>query len=185
MKKVGDIEITLACIAILWGVYFAGIIFPLDLQRHGIIPRRTIGLWGVIFAPFLHAGWRHLLSNTIALTPLLFFSLAFSRKLTLRAIIWISLLGGGATWLLGEPNTVHIGASGIIFGLIGFLLMIGIFRRELTALAISIAVAFYYGWALSALFQVLPGVSWSGHFFGFMGGVSAAWLTRRVPKGKR
>lgn len=182
MRTSENLEITLSCVAFLWAVYFVGMFLPLDLQSHGIRPRSVSGLQGLIFSPFLHAGWRHLLSNTLALAALLFFSLTFSRKLTLRAVIWIALLGGGATWLFGKPNTIHIGASGIIFGLIGYLMTIGIFRGELMALVISIAIAFYYGWALFSLFQVLPGVSWAGHFFGFLGGVSAAWLTRKTPK---
>lgn len=185
MKSGENVEITLSCIAFLWVVYLAGVFLPLDLQSHGIRPRSVSGLQGLIFSPFLHAGWRHLLSNTLALAVLLFFSLSFSRKLTFRAVIWIALLGGGATWLFGQPNTIHIGASGIIFGLIGYLMTIGLFRGELMALGISIAIAFYYGWALFSLFQVMPGVSWAGHFFGFLGGVSAAWLTRKTPKGGR
>ncbi|MFZ0932234.1 MAG: rhomboid family intramembrane serine protease [Syntrophobacteraceae bacterium] len=174
----GNVEIAAICVALLWGVFFLNLILPFDLRNYGIRPRSISGLPGILFAPFLHAGVRHLISNSLALAPLLFFSLEYSRKLTVEAVIFIALIGGGGIWLFGKSHTVHIGASGIIFGLIGYLLAIGLFRRELLALVVSIAVASYYGWALSSLFVVLRGVSWTGHFFGFAAGVFAAWLTR-------
>jgi membrane associated rhomboid family serine protease len=172
-------EIALICVALLWGIFLLNLILPFDLRNYGIRPRSISGLPGLLFAPFLHTGVRHLISNSLALAPLLFVSLAYSRKLTLEAVIVIALIGGGGIWLFGKSHTVHIGASGIIFGLIGYLLAVGLFRRELLALIVSIAVASYYGWALFSLFVVLPGVSWTGHFFGFAAGVFAAWLTRR------
>ena len=108
---------------------------------------------------------------------LLVVSLSFSRKLTIMAILVISLVGGGLVWLFGGSNTVHIGASGIIFGLIGFLTFIGIFRREWKALLFSLAVFFFYGGTLLSLLRYVPGTSWTGHFFGFLSGaLAASWL---------
>ena len=183
--KIGDnVEIAVFCVALLWGVFFLNLILPFDLRIYGVRPRSISGLPGLLFAPFLHSGVGHLISNSLALAPLLFFSLAYSRQLTVEAVIFIALFGGGGIWLFGKSHTVHIGASGIIFGLIGYLLAIGLFRRELLALVVSIAVASYYGWALFSLFVVLPGVSWTGHFFGFVAGVFAAWLSREDSSGK-
>ncbi len=184
MKIADNVEIAVICVASLWVIYFLGLFLPLDLQSHGIRPRSISGLQGLIFAPFLHAGLRHLISNTLALGPLLFIALTFSRKSTFKAVTLIALLGGGATWVFGSGNTVHIGASGIIFGLIGYLLAIGLFRGELTALVVSIIVAFYYGWALFSLFVILPGISWTGHFFGFAAGIFAAWFIRKDKRGR-
>ena len=178
--QIGDnVEIAAICVALLWGVFFLSLVLPFDLRNYGIRPRSLSGLPGLLFAPFLHAGFRHLISNSLALAPLLFFSLEYSRKLTVEAVLFIALIGGVGIWLFGKSHTVHIGASGIIFGLIGYLLAIGLFRRELLALVVSLAVASYYGWALSSLLVVLPGVSWTGHFFGFAAGIFAAWLTRQ------
>lgn len=173
-----NIEIALGCVALLWIVYFVNLVLPFDLRSYGIRPREIHGLSGLIFAPFLHAGIMHLLSNSLALVTLLSVSLTYSRKLTFKVVIVTALLGGGFIWLFGTRNTVHIGASGIIFGLIGYLMTIGIFRRELLAFIVSLIVFFYYGWTLLYLFIVLPGVSWSAHFFGFASGVLAAWLTK-------
>ncbi|MFZ2447346.1 MAG: rhomboid family intramembrane serine protease [Syntrophobacteraceae bacterium] len=174
-----SLAITLSCIAILWAVYFVGLVLPVDIRIYGIRPRRIDGLPGLIFSPFLHFGLRHLLSNTLALAPLLFFSLTYSIRLTMKAVIIIALIGGAGVWLFGQSHTVHIGSSGIAFGLIGYLLAIGLFRKELLAVLVSCVVAFYYGWVLYSLVAVLPGVSWTGHFFGFASGVLAAWSMKQ------
>jgi membrane associated rhomboid family serine protease len=87
-------------------------------------------------------------------------------------------LGGLAVWLFGSASAIHIGASGVVFGLVGYLLFIGLFRREWVALAVSAAVFFFYGGALLSLLQLTPGVSWSSHFYGFLAGVLAAWRTK-------
>jgi membrane associated rhomboid family serine protease len=156
----------------------ADVFLSADLRLYGIRPRHIDGLWGIAFSPFLHGDTRHLIANTGALFVLLVVSLSFSRKLTMIAIVSIALVGGGLVWVFGGSNTVHIGASGIIFGLIGFLMFVGIFRREWKALVVSLIVLFFYGGALYSLLVYVPGVSWTGHFFGFLSGVLTAWWTR-------
>ena len=104
--------------------------------------------------------------------------MSYNRKLTLEAVAFIGLAGGGLVWVFGSANSVHIGASGIIFGLIGFLLFLGVFRREWKTMIISLVVLVFYGGTLLSLLVYIPGVSWSGHFFGFCAGVVAAWLAR-------
>jgi membrane associated rhomboid family serine protease len=110
---------------------------------------------------------------------MLMVSLSYSRALTFKALLTIMLLGGGLVWLFGRGGAVHIGASGVIFGLIGFLMTMGAFRREWTALIISAAVLILYGGAVQSLLVYIPGTSWSGHLFGFISGVLAAWLTKK------
>jgi len=154
----------------------------MDLRTYGIRPREVEGLWGIFCSPFLHGNFGHLLANTGALFGLLTVAFVFSRKLTWIAILTITLLSGGLVWVFGTANTIHIGASGLIFGLIGFLMFIGFFRREWTALFVSLAIGFLYGGALLSLLNVVPGISWSGHFFGFIAGVMAAWWTKANKK---
>ena len=174
-----NIEISLAVVALLWVIFLADWFMPADFRLYGLRPRRVDGLAGIVFSPFLHADFRHLLSNSGALLVLLAVALSLDRKWTAEAVAIIILCGGGGVWLFGRPNTVHIGASGVIFGLIGFLVFIGLFQRRWKTLAVSLLVAALYGGVVLTLFSYASGVSWSGHFWGFAAGVLAAWWLRK------
>ncbi len=147
--------------------------FDSDLQTHGIEPRQLDGLEGVVFAPFLHAGWSHIISNSIPFVVLggLVMLSGIRKWITATAIITVG--AGLATWLFARAGN-HIGASILVFGYFGFLLGSGWFERSIKAIGISVVVAIFYG---GLIFGVLPrgsGVSWEGHLFGFIAGVVAA-----------
>ena len=182
MKIRQSIKTAFWAVAILWLVYFIDYALPLDLRLCGLRPRQPGSLAGIVFTPFLHVDLRHLMANSGALFVLLAVSLSFSRKLTFWALGIIVAAGGGLVWLFGRGGSVHIGASGVIFGLIGFLMCLGIFRRDWKALIISLVIFLVYGGALQSLFIYVPGVSWTGHLFGFLSGVLAAWWTRVLRK---
>jgi len=183
-----NVKTALTAVACLWVIFLLGIIlrqfWSVDIRSFGIQPREMEGLVGVIFWPFLHGNIYHLLANSFALFFLILLSLVFFKKLTLLAIVIITIVGGGAVWVFAGRNTVHIGASGLIFGLIGFMISGGLFRKELKALLLSGIVLFLYGGLLLVLLVRIPGISWYGHLFGFLAGVFAAWLTRAMGKGK-
>ena len=159
-------------------IFLIDFLLPIDLRTYGLRPRSMDGLWGIVLSPFLHSDVRHLAANTGALFILLAVSLSYNRKLTIIALWIIACMGGGLVWVFGKSQTIHIGASGIVFGLIGFLMCIGFFRREWKALIFSLVILFLYGGALFSLLVYKQGISWSGHFFGFLSGVFAAWLTK-------
>lgn len=165
-------------LVIIWTVYIVDTILPIDLRGFGIIPRNIHGLIGIAFAPFLHTNLSHIVANSIALFILLGITYSYNRKLAIGAIIMIIIVGGLGVWVFGA-NSIHIGASGLIFGLIGYLLFIGIYRHDAKAILISIIVAIFYGITLLMLLQVQQGISWSGHFFGFIGGIYAARTFRK------
>ena len=178
-----DVTTALQIVALPWLVYFLDIVLPIDLRTYGIRPRSIEGLWGIAFAPLLHGGLNHLMANTGALFILLIVSLSYSRKLTYRALLIVITGGGGLVWLLGPGHSLHIGSSGVIFGLIGFLIFLGIYRREWKALIVSSLIGFIYGGMLLSLLVRTPGISWSGHFFGFITGIIAAsWMKRSSAK---
>lgn len=155
-----------------------------SLDVNGIRPLESDGLWGIIFAPLLHANWPHLLANTIPLLVLGFLmTLAgLSRFVWATAIVWI--VGGFGTWLIGNLGsscgpTDHIGASGLIFGWLAFLLVFGLFVRRVRDVAIGLVVLFAYGGYLLGAMPVLGqcgGVSWQGHLCGAVAGVLAAYV---------
>ncbi len=178
MKISQNLRLAFAAIAILWLVYFLNLILEIDLRMYGIMPRNIDGLWGIPAAPFLHVDIQHLTANSGVLFILLTVSLSYSRAQTLKALLTITLLGGAMVWLFGMGGSVHIGASGVIFGLIGYLMCLGLFRRNWKAVMISVVVTLLYGGALYSLLIYVPGISWSGHLFGFISGVVAAWWGR-------
>ncbi len=177
-----NLKTTVCIVGVIWMVFIANFFIPYDLRYYGIKPRTIEGLWGILTMPFLHGNYAHISANTSMLFILLLVSLSFSRKLTFNAIFIIMILGGFLVWVFGTPNTVHIGASSVIFGLIGFLLFMGIFRRELKAFVFSVVVFLLYGGVLFLLMQNQKGVSWAGHFFGFVAGVVSAFKTRKINK---
>lgn len=180
-----NVQAALLVVALVWAVFFLNAVFPVDFRRYGVVPRQADGLWGIILAPFLHGSLNHLVANSGPLFALLAVSLSFSRGITAAALAVIVLIGGFGVWVFGKPHTVHIGASGVIFGLIGFLVFIGIFGRRWKTLVLSLVVFFAYGGVLMTLFIYMPGVSWSSHFWGFAAGVMAAWWLSRSRTARR
>ncbi len=154
------------------------------LDDNGIKPLTSDGLWGIIVAPLLHANWEHLFANTVPLLVLGFLmTLAgMSRFIWATAIVWI--VGGFGTWLIGNVGsscgpTDHIGASGLIFGWLAFLLVFGFFVRRVWNVIVGLVVLFAYGGVLLGAMPVLHqcgGVSWQGHLCGAVAGVAAAYV---------
>ncbi|MDH4128237.1 MAG: rhomboid family intramembrane serine protease [Spirochaetota bacterium] len=166
-------------LAIFWIVLIIDSIMTLSLTKYGIVPRTGMGLWGIIFSPFLHGGFGHLISNSLPFFFLASTAMIFYRKSTPKAMIFIILVGGFLVWLFARSAS-HVGASGLIFGLITFLMLSGIFRRDAKSILISIIILFSYGGSL--IIGVIPtqkGVSWEGHLFGGIAGILAAYIFRR------
>ncbi len=163
-------------IGVIWLVFLLDRVLPLEV--FALWPRRLSGLPGILASPFLHLDLQHILANTIPLLVLLCL-LAGSRANSGRTVVILVVLSGSLLWLFGRPVPV-IGASGLVFALIGFLILSGFLERRFVALLVSAFVAFSYGGTL--LLGVLPGqpgVSWDGHLFGALGGALAAWFLAR------
>ena len=163
----------------IWAVYFVTLLFP-AMDQYGVIPRKFGGLVGIVAMPFLHANLHHLVSNTIPLAVLLIL-LAGSRAESWEVVVMIGGLGGLLLWIFGRP-AVHIGASGLISGLVAFLILSGFLEQRIIPLLITLLVGFLYGGSL--VMGVLPGIdssiSWDGHLCGAVaGGLVAYALTRR------
>ena len=178
----GNLIILGSFLAIFWGLEIIDTAMSHKLDMYGIRPRSADGLLGILFAPFLHGSWDHLSANTIPFAVLGFFTILYGRTAFWWATVWIVLIGGIGTWLTGGANSVHIGASGLIFGYFGFLIATGVLERSLKGILIAVFVGFVYG---SIVWGVLPsdkGISWQGHLFGLIGGGAAAWLAFRKAK---
>ena len=169
--------ILLGLVSIFWIVEIVDqLLFMGRLNLYGIIPRTNEGLWGILFAPFLHGDWQHLIANTIPFLTLGWFVMLQETSDFFIVSIITMLVGGFGVWLFGVPNSVHIGASILIFGYLGFLLLRGFFQRNLPSILLSIIVGFLYGGLVWGVLPSQPGISWEGHLFGFLGGVIAAYF---------
>tara|TARA_B100000674_G_scaffold413263_1_gene361880 strand:- start:97 stop:792 length:696 start_codon:yes stop_codon:yes gene_type:complete len=151
-----------------------------SLDFCGIRPGSTSGLLlGIPMAPFLHGGLDHLVGNSVPFVILGFLTLLRGRAIFFAATVMIAVVAGAGTWLLGKTGSYHIGASGLIFGYFGFLIMAGVFERSLKAVMVALAVGFAYGGIIWGVLPGQSGISWEGHLFGLIGGViSAYYLTR-------
>lgn len=164
-----------AFVVLLWVVEGVDVAAAHRLDGWGIQPREAEGLLGILAAPLLHGGWGHLLANTVPALVLGFLTLAtgIGRGLVATAVIW--LLGGLAVWLVAGDHSVHIGASGLIFGWITYLAVQGFVDRKPSEIAIGLVVLVVYGSVLWGVLPGTPGVSWQGHLFGAVAGVVAAF----------
>lgn len=161
-------------IAIIWVIFLFDIFLP--LERLGLMPREGGGLFGVVAMTFLHGNYQHLIGNTVPLVVLLAL-LAGSRADSRKVVAIVIILGGLLLWVFGRGNSVHIGASLLVFGLAVFLVVAGLLEKRTVPMIISIVVALVYGTTLiSGIAPWQQGVSWDGHLMGGIAGAITAWL---------
>ena len=167
-------------VALMWVLEVVDVVADGRLDAYGIHPRDTDGLPEIVSAPFLHAGFGHLISNTVPFAAMgAVIALGGLARVALVTLI-VALVSGLGTWLVASPNSVHLGASGLVFGYATYLAARGIFSRRLADFAVGAIVAAI--WGIGLLQGLLPQerISWQAHLFGAIGGLLAASaLTRR------
>lgn len=174
----GMIGYPLLFVLVIWLVFWFEIRFGFDFNHWGIYPRSFEGLRGVLFGPFIHADMKHLANNSLPLLILTTALLFFYRQNALKILVYGLLLTGVLTWLMGRPAN-HIGASGVIYMLFGFLFFKGILAKHLRLIALSFSVVFIYGSMLWYVFPIDRYVSWEGHLSGLITGAFLALIIRK------
>lgn len=171
--------VVLGFVALLYLVEFVDQSTGLALDQYGVIPRVPIGLVGILVGPLLHQGWPHLVSNTLPVAVLGFLATSggLRRFAVVTAIIWV--VSGAGTWLIGPAQTDHIGASGLAFGWLVFLLVRGFFARSAGQVLVAVLLFLCWGGMLWGLLPGQPGISWQEHLFGAVGGFLAARVVAR------
>lgn len=165
-------------VGVLWIIKFIEIKSGFSLADYGVLPRHPSGLKGILFSPFIHGDYDHLISNSIPLLVLGAALFYFYRELAFKVFVLVYFLSGFWLWLGGREN-YHIGASGIVYGLAVFLFFSGIFRKEPRLIAISLLVVFLYGGIVWGIFPLFTGVSWEAHLFGSIAGLLCAIFFRK------
>jgi membrane associated rhomboid family serine protease len=168
----------------MWILELSEQVLAVSFSHYGVLPRSTDGIYGIFFSPFLHGEWQHILSNSlpfIVLSSILF--LAY-RKVSYTVFIAIYILTGIFVWLFARSGTYHIGASGLVYGLFGFIFFSGIFRMDIKSIALSLIVAFFYGGMVYGVFPGQPGISWESHLLGAFAGAILAYHFKNVQRSK-
>ncbi len=184
-SPVASAVVMLAFTAVLYAVEAVDQVTSLGLDRDGIVSRNLDGLWGIVWAPYLHAGWPHLLANTVPFLVFGFLAMAggIRQWFAVTALIW--LVSGFGVWLLGPPDTYTVGASGVIFGWLVFLLARGFFARSVRQIGLAVVLFALWGSVLFGVLPGQPGISWQAHLFGALAGLLAASMVARADRGSR
>ncbi len=175
------LTIAASIVALMWIIFGISSIAPESINSYGILPRTQEGLWGIVCAPFLHRDYEHITANTIPVFVLTLVLLFFYENLAFRVWTLSTLMGGFLIWLFARGESYHIGASGVIFSLLGFILASGVVRKSFKSLLVAIPIFLIYGGVMWGIFPNSPDVSWEAHLFGLISGVALAYFFRNVP----
>ena len=157
-----------------WVAFVVNAMLGGALNQFGVIPRTTDGLRGILFAPFLHGNLNHLIANTIPFLALGWMVMLRDARHFLPVTLFSMLGAGLMAWTLGAPGSVHIGASGVVFGYLGFLLLAGVYTRSFLSIVLSLVTAVLWGGLVLGIAPGQAGISWQAHLGGFVGGILAA-----------
>jgi len=165
-------------VALIWVVYLLNLAFDVDPDPFGVRPREVSGLIGIFFAPLVHSGFAHVAANTLPLLVLGTAMLLLYPASALRALPVIYLGPGIVVWLFGR-GSIHFGASGLVYGLVSYIFVAGLLRRDRRAIAASLIVAFMYGSLTLGLLPMPPEISWETHLAAAVIGALLALALRR------
>jgi membrane associated rhomboid family serine protease len=179
-------RIALGFVALIWLIQLWNWGLGLGLERFGVRPREWAGLPGILFAPLLHGGFEHLAANSLPLLVLGTGMLYLYPNSALKVIPSVYLGPGIAVWLFARAS-VHVGASGLVYGLVSYIFAAGLIRRDKRAIAASLLVCFLYGALAWGVLPIMPGVSWETHLAAAVIGLALAIALRHrdIPPRKR
>jgi len=172
----GGLKLLVALVGLMWLSEVVDTAMHGALDQYGIISREPRGLIGIVTAPFLHLGFGHLISNTLPLVTLGALIAISGAARLFQVTAMVVVIGGLGTWLISPPNTITIGASGLVFGYATYLVLRGLFNRRIGQVLLGIVVVIVWGSALLGGLLPQDGISWQGHMFGAIAGIIAAWV---------
>ena len=181
-RFVKSLQLPVILILIMLVIHIVKQFTDFEFIHWGIFPRKLYGLKGILTAPLIHGSWKHLFSNAVPFLSLLGVSMYFYRIVAVRGLVMIWILTGGAVWLLGNffdnetGNFSHIGASGVVYGLVAFVFWNGVFVKSRESIVLALLVLVLYGGMFAGILPDQPGISWESHLFGGLLGIFAAYF---------
>nr|WP_211256961.1 rhomboid family intramembrane serine protease [Corynebacterium lowii] len=164
-------------VVVIWGVHIVNdLIFGGSLVAFGVHPRDISGLWGVLTAPMLHGSYAHVMSNTVPGAIFSFLIGATGPRTWWEVTGIVTISAGLGMWFFGGVGTTHVGASGLVYGWLSYLVVRGLFNRSLRQILLGVVLGSAYSYLIWGVLPGTEGVSWQGHFFGALGGILAAMV---------
>ncbi len=173
------LKFSISLLAVMWVVHIYSYMTGHSLGSYGIFPRAKDGLIGIITAPLIHGSWEHIFSNSVPFfvtTTIIHF---FYKRVALASFFFIYFLTGAAVWMLGR-SAYHIGASGVVYGLVSFIFWSGIFRRNIKSIVLALIVVILYSGYLGGIVPFQEGISWESHLLGGIVGIFVAFLFKGI-----
>lgn len=175
-----SLNFPLVFLGIMWAIHLLKTVLDVNLVQFGVYPRVPQGLKGILFSPLIHSDWHHLISNSVPFLVLSVMIFFFYSRVAVRSFILIYVLTGLAVWLFGR-RVFHIGASGVVYGLLAFVFWTGIFRRSLKSIVLALIVTFLYSGYFMGVLPNQEGISWESHLLGALSGVfTAFWYKNEI-----
>lgn len=172
------IQFPIYVVIFIWVVHLIKVSGAVYLGNYGLLPRDVDGIIGIFTSPFIHGSFEHLMSNSVPLFVLSTVIMLFYRKIAYQSMFLIYVLTGAAVWAFARGNVMHIGASGVVYGLVAFVFWTGLFRRNVKSIMLALVITILYN---GLFFGILPdqkGISWESHLFGGIVGIIVAYIMK-------
>lgn len=163
-------------VGFLWVIHIFHVASGIDLTTLGVFPRRIEGLPAILTAPLIHGGWEHLFYNSISFLILSSILFWFYPKIAYKSFVLIYLMSGLGVWIFAAPYTYHIGASGIVYGMVSLVFWTGVFRRNIKSIVLALIVLVLYAGYFGGIVPGKVGISWESHLLGAVAGIFLAWI---------
>jgi len=167
-------------VALMWIVHILKVILELRIHRFGIYPRTMEGIKGIFLSPLIHGDFHHLISNSFPMLGMGLIIFLFYKRVALVSFVLIYIITGLLVWLFAYSNAYHIGASGVVYGLISFVFWTGVFRRNIKSIVLALIVLFLYSGYIPGILPNQENISWESHMYGGIMGIFVAFLFKNV-----
>lgn len=163
-------------VILVWIIHIVQFFSGIDLRTLGVFPKAVEGLPGILTSPLIHGGWQHLFYNSISFFILGAIIFWFYQRIALRSFLLIYILSGLGVWIFGQSGTYHIGASGLVYGMVSLVFWSGVFRRNIKSVVLALIILILYAGYFGGIIPGKEGVSWESHLLGALAGIVLAWI---------
>ena len=162
-------------VILIWIIHIMQVFLGISLVKLGVFPGAIEGLPGILTSPLIHGSWDHLFYNSLSFLILGAIIFWFYPKIALRSFVWLYLLSGLGVWLFAQPHSFHIGASGLVYGMVSLVFWNGVFRRNLKSTVLALIILVLYAGYFGGIVPGKEGISWESHLLGALAGIGLAW----------